>query len=268
MILSNLHTHTTFSDGIDTPEEMAQRAVELGFCSLGFSDHSETLCDPDYCMAKKDYPLYRKAIGEIKKKYEGKLEILCGIEQDQLSEIDPSEYDYVIGAVHYVSVKGKIHSVDHSPETQRNAIEACGGDPIELAKRYYDLVVENSFRNDFLIQAHFDLITKFGFFDDLGEPYEAVAREALFEVAKRIPYFEMNTGAIARGRRTTPYPESFLLKALHGLGAKIVLGSDCHDRNYLDCHFKESAALLKEIGFSSLYRLRSGGMEEVKIDEE
>jgi histidinol-phosphatase (PHP family) len=144
MILSNLHTHTTFSDGADTHEEMAQRAVELGFCSLGFSDHSETLCDPSYCMAKKDYSLYQKAIREIQKRYEGKLEVFCGIEQDQLSEIDPSEYDYVIGSVHYVSLKGQIYSVDHTPETQKAAIEACGGDPIELAKRYYDLVVENN----------------------------------------------------------------------------------------------------------------------------
>ena len=40
--LSNLHTHTHFSDGNKTAERNIERALELGFLSLGISDHSPT----------------------------------------------------------------------------------------------------------------------------------------------------------------------------------------------------------------------------------
>ena len=70
MKYSNIHTHTTFSDGKNTPEEMIERAKELGFVSLGFSDHSETVFDPHYCMASEKYSLYRSKISELKEKEE------------------------------------------------------------------------------------------------------------------------------------------------------------------------------------------------------
>lgn len=38
--LQNLHTHTIYCDGKDTPEEMILAACEKGFTSLGFSGHS------------------------------------------------------------------------------------------------------------------------------------------------------------------------------------------------------------------------------------
>lgn len=40
----NLHTHTCFCDGKDTPEEMIQEALKRGFDSLGFSMHSYLSC--------------------------------------------------------------------------------------------------------------------------------------------------------------------------------------------------------------------------------
>ena len=36
---TNLHTHTSFTDGADTAETMVRAALERGFFSLGFSDH-------------------------------------------------------------------------------------------------------------------------------------------------------------------------------------------------------------------------------------
>ena len=49
MTLQNLHTHTVFSDGKNTPEEMVLGAVRAGCTSLGFSEHSPLapFYDPD-----------------------------------------------------------------------------------------------------------------------------------------------------------------------------------------------------------------------------
>ena len=34
----NLHTHSTFCDGKNTPEEMAQEAISLGFQEVAITD--------------------------------------------------------------------------------------------------------------------------------------------------------------------------------------------------------------------------------------
>ena len=61
----------------------------------------------------------------------------------------------------------------------------------------------------------------------------------------KIPFFEVNTGAISRGYRSAPYPTVPIIKELKRLGFGVVITSDCHDRNYVDCHFNETAELLK-----------------------
>ena len=49
-MLANFHTHSTFSDGKDEPEEIIKYAIECGFDALGFSDHAFMDHDRRYCM--------------------------------------------------------------------------------------------------------------------------------------------------------------------------------------------------------------------------
>ena len=44
-MLSNLHTHSTFCDGRNTPEQVVTAAIEQGFDSVGFSSHGYTSFD-------------------------------------------------------------------------------------------------------------------------------------------------------------------------------------------------------------------------------
>ena len=62
---ANFHTHTTFSDGQNTPEELIQCAISQGFQALGFSDHAYTSFDLEYCM--KDVKGYLSEIRALKK---------------------------------------------------------------------------------------------------------------------------------------------------------------------------------------------------------
>ncbi|MBO7761811.1 MAG: PHP domain-containing protein [Clostridia bacterium] len=269
MIASNVHTHTVFSDGKNTPEEMVAAAREKGFVSLGISDHSDTPFDPTgYCMEDKDYGRYLAALRGLQERLEGEFELFCGMEKDYYSPIDASLYDYVIGSVHYVPDPngGDPWSVDMSRAVQEEYVaKCCGGEKLELAKRYFELVVRHAETEPFLIQGHFDLVNKFGLFDDESEAYRHTAREALRAVAPLVPYFEINTGAMYRGYRTAPYPAPFLLEEMQRLGVKPVLNGDSHDIPSLDHAFAETEALLKKTGFSSLWRMRRGGMEEILL---
>ncbi|MBQ4036634.1 MAG: PHP domain-containing protein [Clostridia bacterium] len=269
MIASNVHTHTVFSDGKNTPEEMVTAARAKGFVSLGISDHSDTPFDPTgYCMEAKDYPRYVRTLRELQKSLEGEFELLCGMEKDYYSPIDASLYDYVIGSVHYVPDPqgGDPWSVDMSRAVQEKYVaNCCGGDRLEFARRFFDITVRHAQKETFLIQGHFDVINKFSLFEEDDPAYQTIAMEALREVAKIVPYFEVNCGAMYRGYRAIPYPAPFLLEEMHRLGVKLILSGDSHDTASLDYAFEETQALLKRTGFTSLWRLRSGGMEEILL---
>jgi len=81
----------------------------------------------------------------------------------------------------------------------------------------------------------------------------------------KIPLFEVNTGAISRGYRTTPYPDAFLLDALRDMGFGAVITSDCHDRRDLSCFYGEAEELLKAHGFRELWVLTDKGFVPTKL---
>ena len=92
------------------------------------------------------------------------------------------------------------------------------------------------------------------------------ALESLHAVADKMKVFEVNTGAIARGYRKSPYPAPFLLKEMKNLGCTVVLTSDCHDKNFLDCYYAESLAYIQSCGFEYIGVMSDVGFVEVKID--
>ncbi len=266
MIKSNLHTHTIYSDGSNTMEEMIETALTRGFVSLGFSDHGYTAFDTSYCITRAGEREYRREIKALKEKYKGKIDLFCGIELDCFGDLPDYPYDYTIGSVHYVKADGEYLTVDKNADHQREMVERhFGGDFIAMAKAYYEqstsLIIEK--KPD--IVGHFDLITKFGFIDTAAADYREAALSALREVMKHCSVFEVNTGAIARGLRRAPYPEDFLLREILRGGGRVLLGSDCHYREKLDAWFEEGVEYLRSLGFRSLVRLTENGFTEDTI---
>ena len=79
--------------------------------------------------------------------------------------------------------------------------------------------------------------------------------------------FEINTGAIARGYRKTPYPALWILRELHHRRCAIMLNSDCHDRTKLTCGFDIACRLAREAGFDSQVVLLGGRFQEAPLPE-
>ena len=99
---SSVHVHSKLCDGKNTPEEIAVTAWRAGLQTLGFSGHSHTPHDLEYCMTQSRTALYKAQVAKLKERYAGKLDILCGLEWDLYSDDDPTQYDYWIGSAHYV----------------------------------------------------------------------------------------------------------------------------------------------------------------------
>lgn len=116
---------------------------------------------------------------------------------------------------------------------------------------------------------HFDLITKHcentDFFDQNYKEYKKAVTKAAESLAGKIPFFEVNTGAIARGYRKTPYPTEYILNLMRDLGFGVVVTSDCHNKAMLDCYFEEADKLLKKCGFNEKYILTNDGFKPVEI---
>lgn len=265
-MLYNFHTHTTFCDGTNTPEETVLAAIEKGFCAIGFSGHGYTPFDTSYCM--KDTEGYAREIIRLKEKYKGKIQIYLGVEEDAFAPVDHSGFDYVIGSSHYLRAGGKYLPIDSSPEEFAECLTAFSGDPVRLAEAYYtDFCGYINKRSPDVI-GHFDLITKY---DELGDSlflknprYNALAERAAIEAARSGSIFEINTGAMTRGLRTSAYPAENILFTLKKQDARIILSSDSHGATTLDAFFEETKHYLYDIGFRYTYTLYNG--EFIRLD--
>lgn len=262
-MISNMHTHTCLCDGNDTPEEMVLAAIKSGFDTLGFSGHSK-LSGCDWCI--KDEKEYFNEIQRLKSEYGGKINILCGIEQDFYSDEPGFETDFRIGSVHFVKSAERFWAVDESREATLRAInEAFAGDPLKFAESYYGAAALCPKRTRADIIGHFDLITKFGgIFDEDDKKYRSLCLESLEEAAKYGKPFEINTGAIPRGYDKI-YPSPFILKRLKVLGGSITISSDCHDKTKLDFAFDDARSLAKSCGFDSYVCYIGGKPKEVSL---
>lgn len=247
MRYSNLHNHSNFSDGKHTPEENVLSAIEKNMLSLGFSDHSFTACDPSYCMWEDKYDAYKQEIGRLKQKYAAQIPVYLGMELDYYSTLaDREAYDYILASVHYIVRSGVCYPIDHSPQQQKDcAQEVFGGDYVAMAKCYFDMLCEHVEKVNPNFVGHFDVITKFSLMPEDDEAYRKIAREALCRAIEACPYIEMNSGAISRGWRKTPYPCSYLLDTVKQQGGHILLSADSHHKDNLTFYFDECVELLR-----------------------
>lgn len=267
----NLHTHTTYVDGKDTPEELILRAIELGFDSIGFSEHSYLSYSsfPNQLTAEK-MDLYRNEILSLKQTYAHSLDVFCGLEYDFYSDLDTTGLDYLIGSVHYLQCGDEIKTFDMGlKETLDYINRYFDGDAMAFAKKYYETVARLPQRENFDVIGHFDLITKNNgqghFLDTSAKEYLNFGFEAIHALKGKIPFFEVNTGAISRGYASKPYPQIEFLKELRACGFGAIITSDCHNKAFLDCHFEDARALLSMAGFSSQYIFTDNGFKEIGL---
>lgn len=262
---SNLHTHSVFCDGKNTPEELVQAAIDLDMCSLGFSGHAALPFDgcDTWCMFGEKLRDYRETVLSLKKDYADRIEIALGIEQDYFSPALTEAYDYVIGSVHYVCPEGQAMATDINPEEFIADLQKYyGGDALRLAKDYFALESDVVKKTHCDIVGHFDLLTKFnvacGYLDEDSSAYQSLALEALDAVLESDPLIELNTGAMARGRRKIPYPAPFLCKRIAEKKGRMIFGADAHFASKLLFGFDDAIEYARSCGFRELWYYQNG----------
>lgn len=268
MIKANYHTHSTFCDGKDTIEELCLSAIEQGFSHLGYSGHSYLENADSYALNDKKVVDYYNEIHRVMDKYQGKIDIYCGIEQDCFSKPTFLDFEYKIGSVHNIKRNGEYlyfdHDLDHTKDVINNGYN---GNYLEFAKAYFATVADVIDMTGAEIIGHFDLCSKFN--ERLGnsqsDEYLEHAEKAVKKLLKTGAIFEINTGAMARGYRSSPYPSIEILKMIYNGGGKIILNSDCHNKVNLGYAFDEAIELAKKVGYTKRSILTKKGFVEIDL---
>ncbi len=272
----NLHTHTTYVDGKDTPEELIVEAISKGFDSIGFSEHSfipyaNNGRAPEGKQLTADQTvLYKREILGLKAKYRGEIGVFCGLEYDFHSGLDVDGFDYIIGSVHCLDADGgAVNFISGNDNPDSHIKYYFGGDGLKFAKAYYENVARLPEKTNCDIIGHFDVITRNNqrdkFIDTTSKTYLDLGLEAIHALKGKVPFFELNTGAIPRGYTSAPFPQFEFLKEFERLGFGVIITSDCHDKDYLDYFFDEAREIVKAAGFKSKWILTDGGFKEIEL---
>jgi len=267
----NLHTHTTYCDGVLPPEGMIKAALAKGCASVGFSEHSNVRSvEKRYSMSRKTTLDYIREIDALKDKYRDDIEVFLGLEQDYYTDRQAKGFDYIIGALHYIGREERLAPVDADERNQKQMVnELFGGDYYALAEDYYSVLAGLVKKTNADIIGHFDLITKYNFngclFDETHPRYVSAALDAMEEILKNCRLFEVNTGAMFRIGKPEPYPSAFLLRQLCKRGGEVILTSDSHDAESLCYNFDSIRGLLKACGFKYCKRLTKAGFADEKL---
>ena len=259
MIWQNLHCHTTFDDGKDSAEAMVLAAEAAGLRSIGVSLHCPIQGEDDWCCPADKEVHFIEEMHRLRELYAGRIEVWCGLEYDleaQRRTVPP--YDYIIGSCHILDG----FSIDYDVETAEKLI-AHFGSADRAAEAYYRRVTELAAFDEISIVGHFDLPTKYNERFPLYDTGSAAYRDAAFAAMEALnaagKIFEINSGAISRGWRTTPYPAPELLRHLHTIGGRICISSDAHAADAITCAFEQSEALARACGFTELWVLTAEG---------
>ena len=270
MNLTDYHVHSNYADGKNPVDEVAKIAAERGFSVLGFSEHSPMTDGRSWGMKSERVAEYCRAVQALKAQYDGKMQILLGIEQDYHAPKAEGIYDYVIGSVHGFDCGDRIQDVDETAELlEAVAQNQYGGDVYAMIEGYYELVGDVWNKTHCDIIGHFDLITKWkerkSLFDESHPRYQAAARAAVDRLIPSGALFEINAGAIGRGYRTDPYPSIPLLRYIREKGGEIILTGDTHDADKLGCYQALCADHAKAAGFTRAVILTAHGREYVEL---
>jgi len=201
-IRGDLHIHSSATDGRNTIEEMAEKAVLKGYEYIAITDHSKLIRIANG-MDERKLLKHLENIRRIGKRFKG-VKILAGVEVDilkdgklDLEDHALKELDIVVAAIH------SNFSLDRKTQTER----VLRG----MDNKYVNILAHPSGR----------LITK-------RSPMELDFDKVFTGARERNVYMEINT----HGKRIDL--NDINCRRASQLGAKFVINTDSHDTSQLD----------------------------------
>jgi histidinol-phosphatase (PHP family) len=257
-ILADYHMHTPLCKHATGPmEDYIERAIELGFEEVGFSDHSPLPggLSAHVRMEEAELDYYVNEVLRLRAEYYGKIDVKLGLEVDYLEGLEAYcekiiaryPWDYIIGSVHFLDSDCRMSSWP----------KHYAGDIAELYARYFGQVRKLARAGLCDIIGHFDLPKRTGQLppernaDDIAGALEAIARAGLC--------LEINTSGYRHPELPVPepYPSLAVVEQALRLGIPLTVNSDAHDPKQVGMGFAQIELWLAQNGCRQLARFES-----------
>ena len=262
---ADYHMHTPLCrHAVGEPTALAAEAVRLGLPEIGFSEHNPMPRDDwdDWHMLQADFEVYLEKVEKARRDYPN-LAIKVALEMDYLPSQEDwirdlaarYSWDYLIGAVHYVSDSWDLDNPKRISEWKTR-------DPFEVWTAYFErltLAAESGF---FDVIAHADLCKKFCFYPE--QDCTPLFRRFLEAAKHRGVAMELNTGGLRKDCKEI-YPSPRIVGLAAEMGVPITFGSDAHAPGEVGANFAEAVVLARSAGYTHCCRFTKRQRQVVKI---
>ncbi len=277
MVQSNFHTHSNYSDGKADMNIFCQKAIELGFHSLGFSDHAPVKFDNSFSIHPDRLKAYFEEIEKLKTQYKNDLKIYMGLEADYIPEYtwdfdafrSQAAIDYIIGSIHLVrnEKNGKIWFIDGGNQDvwDRGLEEIFNGDIRNGVHSFFEQNMEMIETQKPEVLGHMDKIkmhNKQRLFSAKDKWYLDLVDACLLSAKKHDVVIEVNSRGLYKGRCKELFPAPNIALKAQKMGIPIMLNSDAHHPDELNGAYKEALKSLKDSGIKSLVEYSTRGWIE------
>lgn len=277
----NLHQHSNYSDGKDDLEKYVQKALELNFSAIGFTEHSPLPFDNPFSLKQEKVNDYVNEIDLLREKYLNQIIIHRGLEMDFIAKISEDfdfwakecKTDYLIGSVHLVSTNDPevLWFTDGpDPKIYDEGIQKYfEGDVKKAVKAFFHQNNQMIESQTFDIIGHFDKIKMHNgdrFFTDEDKWYRNLLEETLELIKNKNLIVEVNTRGIYKKRSNKLFPDGYALKRVKELKLPIIISSDAHQPTEINSLFDFSTNYLQKLGFKSMMHFSNSKWEEVELN--
>jgi len=262
---ADYHMHTPLCrHAVGEPTELAAHAVRHGFTEIGFSDHNPMPRDDwdDWRMLRSDLDDYVAKV-ELARREHPSLVIKLALEMDfipgqeawvrELAARHP--WDYIIGAVHYVSESWDLDNPKRISEWKTR-------DPFEVWTAYFERLTMAAESGLFEIIAHADLCKKFCFYPK--EDCTPLFAKFMAAAKKNDVAMELNTAGLRKDCKEI-YPSPQIVRMAAEAGVPITFASDAHAPGEVGANFTEAIALARSVGYAQWCRFTGRRREMVKL---
>ncbi len=262
---ADYHMHTPLCrHAVGEPTEYAARAVKLGLKEIGFSEHSPMPRDDfdDWRMLLGDLGEYVEKVDKARRDHPG-LRIRLALEVDYLPGQEDwirdlagrHPWDYLIGAVHYVSDSWDL-------DNPRKISQWKDRDPFAVWSAYFERLTLATESGLFEIIAHADLCKKFCFYPT--QDCLPLFARFLSAAKKKGVAMELNTAGLRKDCKEI-YPSPQIVNLAAQMGVPITFASDAHAPGEVGMNFPEAIELARSAGYTHCCRFTQRRREEVKF---
>lgn len=271
-ILADMHTHSENShDSVCPIEEMTIAQMEKGTTIFAVTDHMDNSWYDEETGGCSHIVKAYETVQELKKKYEGKMKILSGVELGE-GFWDMETYQKVMEAVDYDVILGSVHLVKYKDMAEAYSRIDFSVLPIETVIEYIDAYFDDMITmidaEDFDILAHLTGVFrytngKYKLGIDIA-PYSEKIEIILKKIIEKGIALEVNTSSTEL--LDDFMPTRGIIKKYYDMGGRLItLGSDAHYSRDASKYFDVAVDFLKETGFENIYYYEKRQPISIKI---